>query len=190
MPIEIEAKLKVESHDVVRARLEECGASRVGKYLETNTFFDNADRSLLNSDRGLRLRIAYDVERHRDEFTLTYKGPRQAGQIKNREERELSVGSVDDAARFLECLDFQKVFLFEKKRERWKLDGCTIELDEVPYLGFFVEIEGPSEQAISILQAKLNLDSRAMVKPSYVGLLMEYLQEKQDNSREIVFPKA
>jgi adenylate cyclase, class 2 len=187
VPVEIETKLQVEDHDSVRAQLKECGASRIGNYLETNIFFDKVDRALLATDRGLRLRIARDTETHSNQFTLTYKGPRLPGQVKSREEHELSVDSSEETAAILECLDFRKVFSFEKKRERWKLDGCMIELDEVPHLGYFVEIEGPSEQAVLALHAKLNLNNQSMIKASYVALLMEYLQRMQSNQREIVF---
>ena len=66
-PIEIEAKMSVPDLDVVRARLRELGATPLGSVLETNTFFDTEDRSLLAADEGLRLRKRVDVEYERDE---------------------------------------------------------------------------------------------------------------------------
>ena len=43
----------------------------------------------------------------------------------------------------------------------WKLGGCTVELDELPHLGTFVEIEGPSEAAILKVRDQLQLDRAA-----------------------------
>ena len=42
MPLEIEAKLKVDSHAAVQAKLRAVGAERLGQVLETNHIFDNA----------------------------------------------------------------------------------------------------------------------------------------------------
>src|SRR5881396_3388449 len=97
MPIEIEAKLKVDDLDVIRSRLKDRGAQLIGDYLETNTFFDTEDRSLLAADKGLRLRRAHNLETGRDEFVITYKGPRQHGELKTRDEQELTVTSERDA---------------------------------------------------------------------------------------------
>jgi predicted adenylyl cyclase CyaB len=144
MPVEIEAKMKVESLEPVRERLKLNGATRVGEYLETNTFFDTDDRSLLAADEGLRLRRARDQHTGHDEFTITFKGPRQHGPLKSREEIELAVANHDAAVTLLEALGFARVMSFEKKRERWTLDNCTIELDELPHLGTYVRFAKPS----------------------------------------------
>src|SRR4051794_32842631 len=106
MPVEIEAKLKVEDLSVVRTRLKDRGAEPLGEFLETNTFFDAEDRSLLAQDKGLRLRRAQNVATGADEFTLTYKGPRQHGALKSRDEQELVVANAHDAIALLSKLGF------------------------------------------------------------------------------------
>ena len=62
MPVEIEAKMKVADLGAVRARLQACGAQMQSIVLETNTFFDTEDRTLLARDQGLRLRHMRDVK--------------------------------------------------------------------------------------------------------------------------------
>ena len=57
MPLEIEIKLKVESHEEMRARLAALGAEHVGMVRETNMFFDRPDRGLRKADSGLRVRL-------------------------------------------------------------------------------------------------------------------------------------
>ncbi|HMB95289.1 MAG TPA: class IV adenylate cyclase [Tepidisphaeraceae bacterium] len=187
MPVEIEAKMKVADHAPVRNRLQECGAHRQSSVLETNTFFDTPDRSLLAKDQGLRLRHQRDVQSHEEKSIITFKGPRQRGLTKNREEKEVVVGDPQDAIALLEAIGFSCIVSFQKKRETWLLEGCEIELDELPYLGTFVEIEGPSEQVILRVREILNLANEPMINAGYIALLMKHLQENQISEREIKF---
>lgn len=187
MPLEIEAKMKVNDLDAVRRRLDAAGAARGGHFLETNLFFDTEDRSLLAADQGLRLRINRDLETGTEQYILTFKGPRRHGSLKTRDEHELAVADPRAAATLLSHLGYAQVLSFQKKRESWMLDDCHIELDDLPHLGSFVEIEGPSEQAVLDIRSRLGLADRALVRASYIGLLMSYLQENCLPQREIVF---
>jgi adenylate cyclase, class 2 len=187
MPVEIEAKFKVDSFDALRERLRARGATFVGDHLETNMFFDTEDRSLLASDKGLRLRVSRDLSTAVEKYVLTYKGPRQHGTLKSRDENEIVVGNAADAATLLDRLGFSRVLSFEKKRQTWKLDRCTVELDEVPFLGLFLEIEGPGEAAVLKVRDALGLSDSPILKGSYVALLTTYLQERGDDQREITF---
>jgi len=188
MPIELEVKLKVAELSPVRARLRELGAERVGQFLETNIFFDTEDRTLLAGDQGLRLRINRNVEDGRQDYTLTHKGPRQHGSMKNREETEVGVTEPDSAIELVGRLGYGQTLSFEKRRETWKLEGCKVELDELPFLGEYVEIEGPREEIIRQVQQKLGLGDCPMVKASYVALLNTHLQEQGEWGRMVQFP--
>jgi adenylate cyclase class 2 len=190
MPVEIEAKLSVPDHGAVRARLRECGAEPAGAYVEMNTFFDTDDRSLLAADKGLRLRKKTDATASREsKYILTYKGPRRHGQLKSRDEVEVGVQSERETANLLGCLGYARVLSFEKRRESWKLGGCSVELDELPHLGTYVEIEGPNEVSILKVRDQLHLSDRPLVKASYVALLMTHLQERGETTRTVVFDR-
>lgn len=190
MAVEIEAKMKVPDHGVVRSRLKAAGAVSIGSVVETNTFFDTEDRSLLAKDHGLRLRHARDNAGAKDISTITFKGPRLSGALKSREERELKVGSPKEAMALLESLGFSRVLTFQKRRETWDLNGCHVELDELPHLGVFVEIEGPSEQVVFATRDLLELTDRPVIRASYVALLMTHLQERGINDRVVMFPAS
>jgi adenylate cyclase, class 2 len=190
MGIEIEAKMKVDDHATVRASLDECAAERVGEFLETNTFFDTEDRSLLTADQGLRLRRLHNLQTNEESYVLTFKGPRKHGQLKSRDETELAVNSGHDAADLLQCLGYSRVLTFEKKRQSWKLEGCQVELDELPYLGSYVEIEGPTEQMVLGVRDKLGLSTRPLIKASYIAMLMTHLQERARTERVVTFTSA
>src|SRR6185436_7800425 len=123
MPVEIEAKIKVDSFASVLEKLKERSAKRIGDFFEINAIFDTEDRSLLAADKGLRVRIsrAADGSQH---CTMTYKGPRRHSAMKSREETEMTVSDFDAAVKMLEALRFVQVVSFEKKRQSWELEGC------------------------------------------------------------------
>jgi adenylate cyclase class 2 len=187
MPVEIEAKIKVDDHSAVREKLESSGAKFVRDHLEVNVIFDTEDRSLLAVDKGLRVRSAKDAKTGEEECTITYKGPRKQSALKSREETELKVESFIAAIQLLEQLRFIQVLSFEKKRQSWELGGCKVELDQLPHLGCFVEIEGGSEKAIQKVQETLGLARQPIVKTAYVGLMMTYLQDRGENRRAVRF---
>jgi adenylate cyclase, class 2 len=178
MPTEVEIKLQVDAHDPVRAKLQQRGAESLGKVLEINHIFDNAERTMLATDRGLRVRECRNDHGELLRAILTYKGPRAPGRIKRREEIELTVDDPAAASTLLEQLGFLEAVRFEKRRESWRLGDCLVELDEVPYLGAFIEIEGPDEAHIEQVRTELGLANTPLVRGSYIGLLVRHCQNQ------------
>lgn len=187
MPVEIEAKMKVADHEPLRRRLQELGAEARGRFLEVNTFFDTDDRALLAGDKGLRLRRNRNLDTLEEQFVITFKGPRLNGKVKTREELELAVGDGDAACELLEKLGFHRMLSFEKRRDRFRIDDCSVELDELPHLGCYVEIEGPAEAEVLRVREKLGLASTHLVRASYIALLMAWLQERGRHGKDVVF---
>jgi adenylate cyclase class 2 len=187
MAVEIEAKMKVPDHHALRCKLAELGATPRGRFLEVNTFFDTEDRALLAGDKGLRLRQNRDIDSQAEQFVITFKGPRLNGKVKSREELEVVVGNGDDAVELLEKLGFHRMLSFQKRRDSFRLDDCSVELDELPHLGCYVEIEGPDEAAVLRVREKLGLAGVHLVRASYIALLMAWLQEQGRHGKDIVF---
>ncbi len=186
MPREIEAKLKVESHEPVRKHLRAVGALRLLEVIETNSIFDRPDGSLRRGGCGLRIRSSKDVDTGHVSATLTFKGPTHdrtrrdpdaASTFKSREELETTIGDAATGESLLAGLGFVRVLRFEKRRESWKLGDCLVELDRPPHLGLFVEIEGHHEKAIRKVQLLLDLGDRSHVGASYVRMLLSYCQD-------------
>ncbi len=172
MPIEIECKVRVESHEPVRASLREAGALYVGRVMETNRIMDRDDRSLARAGCGLRIRSIEVLDGEGPGPTLTFKGPRKpGGAFKRRAEWEVAVDNAAALATILDALGYRDQIVYEKRRETWRLADCQVELDEVPSLGRFVEIEGPDEETIASALAELQLGGAARISESYVGLL-------------------
>ena len=190
MPVEIEAKMKIESAEAVLAALRERGAVELGSQIETDSFFDTDDRELLAADEGLRLRVAVDVKTNQSKALLTHKGPVGPGALKKRQEIETAVGNPETTGRVLEQLGYVQCLRYQKRRQSWKLDTCKVEIDEIPYLGRFVEIEGPSEEAVMRVREMLGLGGHTLIKSSYVAMLTAYLQERGESTTEIMLPES
>ena len=178
MAVEIEAKMRIEDTDGMIAALKDLGATLIGDFLEQNLFYDTHDRTLLAADEGLRIRTSLDLNTGVSRTVLTHKGPNGYGPLKNREETEVGVDSPEAAGQIVERLGYRRWLGFEKRRQSWTLDGCRIELDQVPYLGSFIEIEGSSEQCVLRMRERLGLASVPLIKASYVAMLTSYLQER------------
>ena len=169
MCTEIEAKLKVKSHEEVAARLVELGAQFRQEHQQTDYYFDDANRTMTNTDQCLRLRLERTDNTERS--ILTYKGPRAHEQLKKRAELEVEVASADAAEKLLVALGYQRVLVVEKRRRIWHLGDCEVALDELPVLGCFVEIEGPAPQRIADIQRMLGLQDLPHMPESYAALV-------------------
>ena len=180
MNLEIEAKLKIENPqqlDVIRQRLKTSGAIPLTCRIEHDTFFDLPDKSLAASDKALRLRLMLDENGKLVNCTLTFKGPRQAARYKTREEIELQLHrKYQHVEHMLRALGFGKVIQYQKRRESWRLDKCKVELDQLPQIGSFVEIEGPTDEAIGAAIEELQLTSAPRPAETYLEMVLEYLQ--------------
>lgn len=173
---EIEAKLRVDALEPTRTRLEALGAQCLGDYQQEDIYFDDADETLVRADRALRLRSQItDTDR---QLYLTYKGPKQASDIKVRQEIEFQVGDAQAAQAFLEALAYSAAITVRKSRQAWRYENCDIGLDHVPELGYFVEIEGPSSQCISRVQSSLSLTHCEHIQDSYACLMRKLTKRK------------
>jgi adenylate cyclase class 2 len=188
MPTEIEAKMRVPDLSPIRARLKELGAIFRSRVIETNIIFDRPDASFSAAAQGLRVRQVRDAETGNQlPSTLTYKGPPHASKLKSREEIELTVSHGPAAIELLRRLGMTTILSFEKQRESWHHEQCHIELDQVPHLGSFVEIEGPDEPTVMRVRELLQLTDQQIIKSSYAGMLLALLQKTGTPDRVIKF---
>ncbi|MCZ6699090.1 MAG: class IV adenylate cyclase, partial [Planctomycetota bacterium] len=132
--LEIETKLKVESHEPIRDRLKAVGAGFISHVLERNFIFDRSDGSLRASGCGLRVREIRPLNGAQRAALLTFKGPRRSSEYKSRSEINIAVDSGIRTCEMLAALEFKEIMFFEKRRETWKLDAAQVDLDELPLL--------------------------------------------------------
>jgi adenylate cyclase class 2 len=185
--VEIEAKMPLTDPEAFEALLKERGAQRGPRLLEINSFFDTPEAVLKASDQGLRLRVEQDEKGRVVHTTITHKGPRAHGKLKSREEIEVEVHDGRAAAELLTALGYSPVFVFEKRRQLWELDGCIVAVDQLPRLGWFVEIEGDTETHVMAARERLGLAGVSMLPSSYISMLTTHLLEAHSGQTEVRF---
>jgi len=178
MPHEIEIKFRLDDPDALRRRLRGLHAESEGDEEERNRIFDFPDHRLRNADSALRVRTVFEDDEPVS-TTLTYKGPRQPTVPPRREQLELEVEDEETIATLLARIGLREQVHYEKRRETWLLpvrpsggpnEMVAVLLDELPELGWFIEIEGPACEAVLEAVRRLGLDPSQALRESYVEL--------------------
>jgi predicted adenylyl cyclase CyaB len=190
MSHEMEAKYRVADFEPIRQALQQAGATGRGQVLQTDTFWDRPDETYRRNGCGLRLRVtrALEGDSHGDLRPLiTFKGPlKGADGVKHRREIETRLDDAEAATQLLQATGLKRLTTIQKKRSSWKLGRCLVELDELPLIGRFVEIEGPDQQLIE--QARRQLAIRGEhIDDSYVKMLVAACEQVGQPARSITF---
>ncbi len=180
MGYEVEVKYRDVDHDALRGALAALGAEEHAAVVEEDSYLNHPSRDFAETREAFRIRRAGDENR------ITYKGPREAGPTKTREEIEVpfAPGRFDDLARVFDRLGFRHVAVVRKRRTPFSLtfDGRPLEitLDRADGLGDFAEVEAlardrddlpAAQQAVLKLAERLGLK---VVEPrSYLRMLIE-----------------
>lgn len=187
---EIEVKLRVGDPDAVRRRLAEVGRVAKPAVREDNVILDNPQRELLKAGCGLRVRRTVD-DAGQTACVLTFKGPVDPQQakagVRSREEIETEVADADALLLVFARLGLTPKIRYEKRRETWQVGECEVVLDEMPKLGWFVEIEAPDVDTLRQVQGELALADSAVVGDTYVKLTADRGATTTDGGRELVF---
>ena len=188
MPEEIEAKVRIDDPEAFRRRMARLGRSVGEAVFEVNRLFDDPQASLRGRGSALRVREEFRLpDRARLRTILTFKGPRTRSRMKRRPEVELRVEAAEPLVEILEALGLEEAFRYEKRRTPFSGGACEVVLDEVPYLGWFAEVEGPTEEAVLAELADLGFGDAALVRAGYVRLLREHLESLGRDPRRAVF---
>lgn len=182
MASEIEAKVRAADPSALERALEKLGAEDRGTWLETDSFLDHPDERLRRHDTALRLRWLRPLDRAASAIgasaLLTYKGPREAGRVKIREEHQVAVPDPDAMVEILHGLGYVGTFCYEKRRHRWQLQGAEVTFDEVPRLGTFVEVEAANEDEVDRLLDALGFPGAERITTTYLEMLREKLGDE------------
>ncbi|MBI5864497.1 MAG: class IV adenylate cyclase [Planctomycetes bacterium] len=184
--MEIELKFRIAQPEPLRRTLESLSARPVGRFFEVNRIYDTPDGRLRAADSAVRVRESCDPAVGSTVATLAFKGPKSAGPLKQREEIETGVVDADALRAILARTGFVETILYEKRREVWVLADCEVVIDELPSLGWFVEVEGPSADAVRACCAAMKLDPADAIRDSYVGLAARHGRDREGR-RELTF---
>ncbi len=203
VPIEVEQKFRVQSHDPVFTALLTLGAIALPTQSHADTYFGHPSRDLAATKEALRIRRistwhsnpSQDADSKSSQGILceawvTYKGPYLPGGIKAREELEWPLAPGDPRGekmqRLLESLGFREKATVRKVRRPFSLDWegrpLIVTLDRVERVGDHVEIEAIAAQRGDIEAARsavLELANRlGMGSPEPRSYLTLWLQSE------------
>ena len=182
MGYEVEVKFRVGDPHALAGRLRESGATGGELREHSDLYLAHPARDFARTDEALRLRRVGTQNR------ITYKGPKQPGPTKTREEIEIPFAdgaeTLDAMATLLQRLGFLPVAVVAKTRREYTLsrDGreLVVAIDDAGALGTFAEVEAlaageadlPSAQAsVTALAAELGL--RDVEPRSYLRMTLE-----------------
>ncbi|MCX5751161.1 MAG: class IV adenylate cyclase [Candidatus Saganbacteria bacterium] len=169
MANETEIKFRLRNPDDLRAKLQEIGTEFAGKQHELDLFFDceNTMRKKLGMIR---------IRKTRDKGFLTFKGPTQKdSQFKIREEIEVEVNDPDKLIEIFSRMGYRQIGGKEKEREVYHFKNIHILLDRLPFIGYYLELEGEKEEIMEAV-TMLGLDMKDSTPRSYSDLFSLYCQ--------------
>lgn len=148
---EIEVRfLEINKQDLLD-KLLKLGAKDLGEVMLEEVIVYDKDLEWLNHKRLIRLR------KNGDKISLTYKqhfpDPKEPA-----DEVELKIDNLDQAIIFLEKIGFVAYRRQQKYRHTVKLGDVTLDFDTWPKIPTYVELEGPSVEALKSTAEKLGLD--------------------------------
>ena len=178
--LEIEIRFKVGDVKKLREKLCKLGSKCLERWQGRDILFDRKNE-LISKGRLLRLRLGMEKS---VKGKLTFKGPYHDHAFKVRDEFETIVESPEMAVKILAGLGYLPVIQYEKRTKLWKYGGTEIYIEEMPKIGWFMEIEG-SERDIKKVAKIIGYDIKEGIKKSY----REYFEAIDKKKKEWLFEK-
>ncbi len=169
--MEVEIKAKIKNRDEIERKLKDIGAEFIKEVGEKDEYFNHPCRNFASTDEALRIR---------NDYTLTYKGPKVDKDTKSREEINLKIENLKDARKLLISLGFKSVAKVVKRRRYYKMGEINISVDNLPELGDFVEVECIGEYEPckkKVMEFAKELGLKDFIRKSYLELVLEAREE-------------
>lgn len=171
MPVNLEIKVKTDSHKEIKNILKNIGAEFQGILKQKDIYYKNKSGLL-------KLRIL------QDRFELIRYNRDETGNTRWSNYYVLDINGKK-VPEFLESL-FPVETIVEKKRELWLFDNTRIHLDTVKGLGTFLELETlvikgrkDAEKRFDKMVDVLRLDFKGQIRSSYRTLVLRSAKEKE-----------
>lgn len=144
----------------IEKKLKDIGAEKVGEFFYKRITFDFPDLNLKNKGAWLRLRD----EGNRTTLTwkkrLGMKAHDGSASDDGMEEVEVVVSDFESTATILRSIGMVDKFYQENRRTRYKQGSVEFDIDIWPRLNPYLEIEGPSWEAVERAIHGLGLDPK------------------------------
>lgn len=159
MNVEVEKKFQIEDYDKAKTEINQLGAKKVSKTNDIDVYFFVPQE--IPNTRYLRIRTK------NSKSTLAYH--EVIDNLKTKE-WEIDVSDGETAIELITKLGFKEEVVVNKSRETFQLDKAELLIDYIKDLGYFIEIEAPSEALLDQISSKLTL-GRQIVGVGYPDLL-------------------
>lgn len=175
---ELEIKIQIDSEKQFQETYDACNklfGQPISHLLQLDEYYDTPDGQLKKQDLVIRIRT------NGNKKTIALKSPRidlPSGMTSRIELEFLSV----EGEQVHDQLTNQGLApneASEKERFTFIHNDCEIVLDRLPFIGCFIEIEGPTEAAINEIVHLLNLASYRVVRNNYGELMKSKFRELQ-----------
>lgn len=175
---ELEIKIQIGSEEALQTVYDSCNqlfGPAVSHLVQLDEYYDTADGQLKKQDLVIRIRSSGEKK------TIALKSPRieLPSGMSNRIELEFLSVAGEKVHEQLLSQGLNPNEAAEKERWTFIYNDCEIVLDKLPFIGSFIEIEGPSEDAIHKIIDLLDLSSCQVVRKNYGELMMDKFRELQ-----------
>lgn len=169
---ELEIKIQIpskEDFERVFAACKKQFGDPLSHVKQLDEYYDTADRELKKQDLVIRIRSVNGKK------TIALKSPRMDLSSGMTRRIELEFLSAEGEKVHSQLLDQGLEPHEASEKERWTFPykECEIVLDRLPFIGSFVEIEGPSEDAIEQVVKLLELSPFPIIQKNYGELMIE-----------------
>ncbi|GAA1787982.1 class IV adenylate cyclase [Planosporangium flavigriseum] len=182
--VETESKHRVRDTGAVRAVLDRLGFRADAASLQADEYYDTPAGLLRTADLVLRLRLIDG------QVTAGFKGPRTflTDGSHSRLEVELPAAEAEEVREELARQGLVCVWRLQKRRREYRRAGLSIVvcLDELPRLGHFVELEGPSDD-IAAVRRSLGAHIGPPERLNYRDLARRWMAERGSVTAALTF---
>ncbi len=173
---ELEIKIKIDSQEQFQRVFDLCNqlfGQPTSHVLQLDEYYDTPDGQLKKQDLVIRIRSFGDKR------MIALKSPRVElpSGLTNRIELEFLAAEGNAVQDQLEKQGLQTREAAEKERWTFVFKDFEIVLDTLPFIGAFIEIEGPSEAAIHEIVQLLHLSTSKVIRKNYGELMMDKFLE-------------
>ncbi len=139
--------LEINAEEIIK-KLESLGAKKIGEFNQKRYVYD---LNPIQKGKWIRLRT------NGINTTLTYKDI-TSNSVDGTKEIEVVVDDFNKTNEFLEKIGFVHRSYQENNRIQYILDNVEIDLDSWPMIPTYMEIEGNSDEEVTLIKEKLMLD--------------------------------
>ena len=173
---EIEIKLRIPSVEDAKQLIEKIGkiSDNVPEYFEQiDIYYDAKNGDLVKKDFVIRMRIV------NGKGYVAMKSPRIFinDAVQKRIELEFEVKDIESIKQKIKNQGLLETTVMEKRRTEFTLDNAIIAIDEVPFIGWFLEIESDGEESIEKIIKDLGISSFERMKLHYGELIDKKMSE-------------